>query len=209
VDGRKPENWRNSELKLQRMRRGRHGAAGGATGNKGPEMTKATTSFTKAVMGAVAIACLTASQAAAADLLGNYDAWDAYKSKEAPGVVCYVVAEPTTKEPAAARRDPVFLVINTWPGKGVRQQPNVQIGYPFKEGSTADVSVGADKFTFFTQGENAWLKTIEEETRFVQALRSGAEARIQGTSRRGTLTTDTYVLKGISAALDKADEACK
>lgn len=150
-----------------------------------------------------------AQQAKAADLLGNFEAWDAYKSKEQQGVVCYVVAEPQAKEPSSAKRDPVFLVINTWPGKGVRQQPNIQIGYPFKDGSTADVQIGSDKFTFFTQGENAWLKTIEEEGRFVQALRSGAEARVQGTSKRGTLTTDTYVLKGVSAALDKADEGCK
>jgi hypothetical protein len=28
-------------------------------------------------------------------------------------------------------------------------------------------------------------------------------------SKRGTLTTDTYSLKGISAALDKASEGCK
>lgn len=150
-----------------------------------------------------------AGSAGAADLLGNFEAWDAYKSKEPQGTVCYVVAEPQVKEPAAAKRDPVFLVINTWPGKGVRQQPNIQIGYPFKESSTADVQIGSDKFTFFTQGENAWLKSIEEESRFVQALRSGAEARVQGTSKRGTLTTDTYTLTGISAALDKADEGCK
>lgn len=172
-------------------------------------MTKATTFLTKAATGAALMLGLSILPASAADLLGNYDAWDAYKSKEAPGVVCYVVAEPASKEPASARRDPVFLVINTWPGKGVRQQPNIQIGYPFKDGSTAEVQVGSDKFTFFTQGENAWLKTIEEETRFVTALRSGAEARVQGTSKRGTLTTDTYVLKGVSAALDKADEGCK
>jgi hypothetical protein len=160
-------------------------------------------------IGAAIGAAILAGGASATDLLGNYGAWDAYKSKEAPGVVCYVVAEPQAKEPASARRDPVFLVINTWPSKNVRQQPNIQIGYPFKDGSTAEVQIGSDKFTFFTQGENAWLRTIDEETRFVASLRAGAEARIQGTSRRGTLTTDTYVLKGISAALDKAEEGCK
>jgi hypothetical protein len=167
------------------------------------------TNWTKAAASAAMAAALVAGPASAADLLGNFGAWDAYKSKEAQGTVCYVVAEPQAKEPAAAKRDPVFLVINTWPGKSVRQQPNIQIGYPFKDGSAAEVQVGSDKFTFFTQGENAWLRTNDEETRFVQALRAGAEARIQGTSKRGTLTTDTYILTGVSAALDKADEACK
>lgn len=146
---------------------------------------------------------------AAADLLGNFEAWDAYKGQEPKGPVCYVVAEPMSKEPASARRDPVFLVINTWPTQKVRQQPNIQIGYPFKEGSVVNVQVGSDKFEFFTQGESAWLKEAADEARFVEALRRGAEVQVQGISRRGTLTTDIYPLKGISAALDKADEACK
>ncbi|HAJ45698.1 MAG TPA: hypothetical protein DCL54_03850 [Alphaproteobacteria bacterium] len=157
-------------------------------------------------LGSLAVA---AAATAAPQLLGNFDRWDAYKSTEAQGVVCYVVAEPQSKEPAGAKRDPVFLVINTWPAKSIKHQPNVQIGYPFKDGSEASAQVGSDKFSFFTQGESAWIKANEDEVRFVEALKNGSEVTIQGVSRRGTLTTDTYALKGISSALQKAEEACK
>ena len=33
--------------------------------------------------------------------------------------------------------------------------------------------------------------------------------QVEGTSWRGTVTTDTYSLTGIAAAIDKIDEACK
>jgi hypothetical protein len=32
---------------------------------------------------------------------------------------------------------------------------------------------------------------------------------VKGFSKRGTLTTDTYSLKGVSPALDKVAEGCK
>ena len=40
-------------------------------------------------------------------------------------------------------------------------------------------------------------------------MRAQGELTVKGMSRRGTLTTDTYSLKGISAALDKLAEGCK
>jgi hypothetical protein len=40
-------------------------------------------------------------------------------------------------------------------------------------------------------------------------MRASGELTVKGMSRRGTLTTDTYSLKGISAALDKLAEGCK
>jgi hypothetical protein len=40
-------------------------------------------------------------------------------------------------------------------------------------------------------------------------MKSGAALTVKGTSWRGTVTTDTYSLKGLSAAMAKIDEACK
>jgi hypothetical protein len=83
------------------------------------------------------------------------------------------------------------------------------IGYPFKDGTTATVEVGADTFEFFTKEDGAWLNSAPDEARLVAAMRASGELTVKGMSRRGTLTTDTYSLKGISAALDKLAEGCK
>jgi hypothetical protein len=150
------------------------------------------------------------AQPAGSTLLGTFEAWEAYKgSDNGRGSVCYVVSQPQTKEPASAKRDAVYFLITSWPGQKVTNEPSVIIGYPFKEGSEATVQVGSDKFQFFTKDDGAWLAKREDEQRLIGALRSAGDLTVKGVSRRGTLTTDTYSLKGISAALDKAAEGCK
>ncbi|MFM9863027.1 MAG: invasion associated locus B family protein [Micropepsaceae bacterium] len=142
-------------------------------------------------------------------LLGNQDAWEAYKNTDGRGAVCWAVSQPQTKEPATAKRDPIYFLITTWPKASVANEPSVVIGYQFKEGATATVEVGSDKFSFFTKADGAWLQSKQDEARLITALRGAGEMRVKGISKRGTLTTDTYSLKGISVALDKVAEGCK
>lgn len=162
---------------------------------------------------AVAILALCASPAAFAQagptLIGNSDAWEAYKNSDARGTVCWAVTQPQTKEPAAAKRDPIYFIITTWPKQGISNEPSIVIGYPFKEGSQATVEVGSDKFSFFTKADGAWLQNKTEEQRLITAMRGASEMTVKGMSRRGTLTTDTYSLKGLSVTLDKVAEGCK
>jgi hypothetical protein len=159
----------------------------------------------------IAIACGAAvAQPAGSTLLGNFDAWETYKGNDnGRGAVCYVVSQPQTKEPATAKRDAVYFLITSWPGQKVANEPSIIIGYAFKGGSEATVQVGSDKFQFFTKDDGAWLASREDEQKLITAIRSAAELTVKAMSKRGTLTTDTYSLKGISAALDKAAEGCK
>lgn len=149
------------------------------------------------------------AQGAQPSLLGTFDDWEAYKTTDSRGSVCYSISAPKTKEPAAAKRDPIYFLITSWPKANITHEPSVIIGYQFKEGAKATVQVGSDKFEFFTKADGAWLPTGPDEARLVTAMRSSAEMTVKGISKRGTLTTDTYSLKGISAALDKAVEGCK
>ncbi len=142
-------------------------------------------------------------------LLGSQDAWEAYKNSDGRGAVCWAVSQPQAKEPATAKRDPIYFLITTWPKASIANEPSVVIGYQFKDGATATVEVGSDKFTFFTKADGAWLQSKQDEQRLVTAMRGAGEMRVKGISKRGTLTTDTYSLKGLSAALDKVAEGCK
>lgn len=169
-----------------------------------------------APLGRIILAVLAVSFGAAAasaqtgpTLLGTFDAWEAYKTSDARGTVCWAVTQPQTKEPATAKRDPIYFLITTWPKQNIANEPSVVIGYQFKDASDATVQVGSDKFTFFTKGDGAWLQSKQEEQRLITAMRGAADLTVKGFSKRGTLTTDTYSLKGISAALDKLAEGCK
>ena len=42
----------------------------------------------------------------------------------------------------------------------------------------------------------------------VNAMKRGNELVFKGTSERGTLTTDSYSLKGVTAAMKAIDKAC-
>ena len=166
-------------------------------------------SFCRIGLGALALGLSLAAANAAPTLLTTSEAWEAYKNGDGAAAVCWAISAPTAKEPAAAKRDPIYFLITTWAAKKAVNEPSIVIGYQFKEGSNATVQVGSDKFNFFTKADGAWLQSKEDEQRLVTAMRGAGEMTVKGTSKRGTLTTDTYSLKGISAALDKVAEGCK
>lgn len=168
------------------------------------------------ILGRIAVAtfalsaCLAAASAQTGPtLLGTHDAWEAYKNTDGRGTVCWAVTQPQSKEPATAKRDPIYFIITTWPKQKINNEPSVVIGYQFKDASQATVEVGSDKFNFFTKADGAWLQDKAEEQRLIAAMRGAGEMTVKGISKRGTLTTDTYSLKGLSAALDKVTEGCK
>jgi hypothetical protein len=149
------------------------------------------------------------AQPAGPTLLGTHDTWETYKTTDTRGTVCYAVTQPQTKEPATAKRDTIYFLITSWPKPNIVNEPSIVIGYQFKQGGKATVQVGSDKFEFFTKADGAWLLLPADEQRLVTAMRGNSEMSVKGISQRGTLTTDTYSLKGISAALDKIAEGCK
>ena len=54
----------------------------------------------------------------------------------------------------------------------------------------------------YTQGDGLWIKNAAEEERMVEAMRKAADVIVKGMSAKGTETTDTFSMKGLSQALD-------
>ena len=61
----------------------------------------------------------------------------------------------------------------------------------------------------YTQNDGAWVKNAADEARMVEAMRKGADVVVKATTSKGTQTTDTFSLKGISQALDRVAQECK
>jgi hypothetical protein len=53
------------------------------------------------------------------------------------------------------------------------------------------------------------MQNAAEESRLIGAMKAGSDMIVSGTSRRGTVTTDTYSLAGVTAALKKIDAECQ
>lgn len=162
--------------------------------------------------GAVAIGLIPSAlfaQAADPQLLSEHEDWAAYtyqNNKE--GKVCYVVSQPKDSLPKNVRRDPVYFLVTNRPAKNVQNEVSVITGYPYKKGSTTTATIGSSKYSLFTSGDGAWVESNSKEKSMIAAMRRGANMVIKGTSWRGTLTTDTYSLKGITAAIKAINEAC-
>jgi invasion protein IalB len=155
----------------------------------------------------------TAAAAAPAQptLLGQYGDWGAYTATPEGKKVCFSLAKPksSTTTPAGRKRDPAYVFISTRPSENVRNEISVVIGYSFRQTSDATAEVGTTKFAMYTQNDGAWIKNVAEEARLIDAMRKGADLTIKGTSSRGTQSTDTYSLKGLTQAMDRVEQECK
>ncbi len=144
-------------------------------------------------------------------LLGQYGEWGAYFASPGGKKICFAVAKPTSAEtnPPHRSRDPSYMFISTRPADKVSNEVSIIIGYPFKPNSDATLAVGSTSFDLYTQQDGAWIKNLTEEAHMVEAMRAGQSAVVKGTSSRGTRSTDTYSLRGLAQALDRAERECK
>ena len=147
-----------------------------------------------------------------ATLLGAYKSWFTYSLGKGDQMVCYALAKPTAEEPKKVKRDPAYFLINDWPGRKAKAEPEIVSGYLYKDGSTVTAQVGNDRFSFFTKNDaksgSAWVLAQADEDRLITAMKTGAQVLVTGTSKRGTMTHDVYSLAGIGEALDKIHQAC-
>ncbi|WP_181701131.1 invasion associated locus B family protein [Chthonobacter albigriseus] len=142
-------------------------------------------------------------------LLEQFSRWSTYTYTNGEEKVCYAITQPTKSEPAGVKRDPVYLFITNRPKQSVQREVSVETGYPYKEGSVTEAKVGSDTFTLFTKEQSAWVQNSADESRLIAAMRAGSDMVVTGTSRRGTVTVDTYSLSGVTAAINRIDAECK
>lgn len=152
------------------------------------------------------------SPADQAVLLGQFGDWGAYKADPGGKSVCFALSKPTKGEtdPPGRNRDPAYAFVSTRPAEKVKNEVSVIVGYPQKAGHEASATIdNSAKYVLYTQDDGAWVKNSAEESQMVDAMRKGGDLVIVSESSRGTKTTDTYSLKGVSDALDKVAAECK
>jgi hypothetical protein len=144
-------------------------------------------------------------------LIGQFGTWGAYTATPNGKKVCFALAKPASSKtnPPNRPRDPAYAFVSTRPAEKVTNEVSVMIGYALKPGSESTLEVGGASYAMYTQGDGLWIKNAAEEERMVDAMRKAADVVIKGVSAKGTETTDTFSLKGLSQALDKLAQDCK
>jgi hypothetical protein len=144
-------------------------------------------------------------------LIGQFGTWGAYAATPNGKRVCFALAKPTTSKtnPPNRPRDPAYAFVSTRPGEKVVNEVSIMIGYALKPGSESTLEVGGAAYSMYTQGDGLWIKNAAEEDQMVQAMRRSTDAVVKGVSAKGTETTDTFSMKGLSQALDRIAQDCK
>ncbi len=166
--------------------------------------------FVRVVAGGVMVAGLGVGGVWAQETenLGTFRFWTAWKGSDANGVICYVASQPQDAQPSNVNRDPIhFLVINR-KGLGTKNEVQTLFGYPLKQESTPETSIDGKSYAMVVEGSAAWLASADDEAGFVAAMKAGSQMVVKARSQRGTDTTDTYSLIGVTAALEKIEQDC-
>jgi hypothetical protein len=156
-------------------------------------------------------AATAAAGGAEPSLIGQFGTWGAYSAMPNGKKVCFALAKPSSSKtnPPNRPRDPAYAFVSTRPAERVVNEVSIMIGYALKPGSESSLEVGGASYAMYTQGDGLWIKNAAEEERMVDAMRKSADATVKGVSAKGTETTDTFSLKGLSQALDKLAQDCR
>jgi hypothetical protein len=149
---------------------------------------------------AITLASATLATAAQPTRIKQFDAWGVYSYNNNGQTSCYVLSVPVTSKPANVEHGDNFFLISP---QGSALMPQAIMGYDLKPGSDVEVAVGSDEFDFVPRDNTAWVKDQGREPAVVNAMRGGSQMTVQATSRRGTGTSYSYSLSGVTAALQE------
>jgi hypothetical protein len=161
-------------------------------------------------------------------LVGAYGDWKVYHTASGKSKICYLLAEPKSREPDDAKHDKAYAFISQRPAEHVRNEISFVMGFEVASGgdvkdkkkdkkskkSDADaafaptVAIGDAEFDLAPKGSDLWIKNPAEESKVIEEMRKGADLIIRAAPKKGHKTTDTYSLTGFSQAIDKALKDC-
>ena len=119
---------------------------------------------------------------------------------------CYIGSAPTKEEGDYTKRGDTYILvyrINKNPEKHIQ----ITAGYYYDENKKVIVDIDKLSYEFYGKDDSAWSKNNNDE-KIIFAMKKGMKMEVQGYSSRGTLTTDTYSLKGFTSAFNKLSKDC-
>ena len=150
-----------------------------------------------------------ASTPAAPTPIGTFDSWKAYAMPDGAKQMCYALSGPSSM-PDKSKRAKVYIMVTHRPAEKTFNVVSVALGYTAPTNGAASVTVGKDKFDFFTRDQTAWSRDADTDKAVVTSMRKAQTVLVKAKpSKGGAETIDSYSLLGFQAALDAIDKACK
>jgi hypothetical protein len=146
--------------------------------------------------------CSTTGYAQTPNQIGKFNDWGSYAYKTKNGKTCYILTVPKVKEPQSVDHGDNFFLISQKPEQKNEHEPQFMAGYELKSNSKVVLTVSDSEFIFFTSGKSAWIEDASQEKKLLTAMKTGQTMSVKAISKRGTETSYSYSLSGISKALE-------
>lgn len=164
-----------------------------------------------AAMGAMlATTMVGAAAAQQVENLGTSNFWTAWKGADSTGTLCFISSQPQDAQPTGVNRSPIhFIVINRL-GMGTKNEIQIFMGYPLNADSKPEIVIDDRAFSLIVVSdaeETAW-GVPSDEGAIIAAMKAGSKMVVKGLSKRGTNTTDTYSLSGVTASMNAIETKC-
>jgi invasion protein IalB len=156
----------------------------------------------------VILSPVAASAEGAPTLLQSYGDWEAYRYESGGQLTCYLLSKPKQLRPEGRNHGDVFFFLTTRPSENVTNEVSFLVGYPFAANSTVVVDIDGQKWNLFTKDDGAWLESTADEQQLVAAMRAGRAMTVSGKSERGTDTSYSFSLSGVTAGSNRVAD-CK
>ena len=121
---------------------------------------------------------------------------------------CYIGSIPIeTDLPKEKKRGDTYILVYRMVGN---QDSVIQVeaGYNYKLNKDIIIKIDNTNYKFYTTedvSDSAWTN---DDAKVIFAMKKGLELMISGESSRGTITNDTYTLKGFTSAFDQLTKDC-
>ena len=138
---------------------------------------------------------------------GKYKNWESFTFMTDKGKVCFAQTIPTKRAPAAINRKDSRIFVTFRPSENIKDEISVTSGHTYKS-STVSAKSGKSNFSFFSQGNFAWLLDENEEKKFIKLMKRATNLMIKGKTKDGAETTDHYSMMGFTKAYNTAKKTC-
>lgn len=135
--------------------------------------------------------------------IGKFDDWQAATHAEAGQQVCYAFVRAQGSQPAIPGRSDVVLTVTQRPSG--RDAVAISAGFAYVQGAEVVVSVDKTDLAFYTNARSAFAK---DGAAVARTFAAGRAAVAKSPGPRNTAVSDTFSLRGFSAAYAAINKAC-
>ena len=121
---------------------------------------------------------------------------------------CYIGSLPIKSDlPDTKKRGENYILVYKIIGSD-ENIVQVEAGYQYNLDEDIVVTIDNTSFKFYSTEDSSETAWTNNDEKVVYAMKKGLVLVLSGQSSRGTITNDTYTLKGFTSAINKLNKDC-